>query len=206
MSIVVLASGGGSNFQALLDDPVIAAKLSALVCNRPGAGCLQRAADAGLECALVNHQDYDGRANFERALMQEIDRYQPTLLVLAGFMRILEAPFVNHYAGRMLNIHPSLLPKYKGLNTHQRAIDAGDCAAGVSVHLVTAELDGGPVIGQRQVPIEPDDSAQALASRVLVAEHQLYPAVIRAVLSGDLVLAGDGPTFKGQPIAQPLPF
>ncbi len=206
MSIVVLASGGGSNFQALLDDPVIRPNLSALICNRPGAGCLDKAMAAGIEHAVIDHTDYDGRADFEQALIGMIDRFQPSLLVLAGFMRILETPFVSHYAGRMLNIHPSLLPRYKGLNTHQRAIDAGDSEAGVSVHLVTAELDGGPIIGQRRVPVLAGDTASTLAGRVLTQEHELYPAVIRAVLDQRLNLTGAIPTFEGQPLNQPLAF
>lgn len=193
VSILVLASGGGSNFQALIDDPRIRANLVGLVCNRPGAGCLQRASSASIPVQVLDHTQFAERSEFDQALAERIRLMDPDWIVMAGFMRILTEPFMREFEGKMLNIHPSLLPKYKGLHTHQRAIEAGDTVAGVTVHWATAELDGGPLIAQRQVEIEPDDTADSLAARVLKQEHELYPAVCHALLDGRLVLK-DGTT------------
>lgn len=154
--------------------------------NVPGAGGLAKAEAMGIPTAVADHRDYKGdREGFEAKLIETIDAHNPDLIAMAGFMRILTPLFINHYAGRMLNIHPSLLPKYKGLNTHQRAIDAGDSQAGCSVHEVTSELDGGPILGQARVPILPGDDADTLAARVLPMEHRLYPVVLRAFANGD---------------------
>ncbi|SDN91004.1 phosphoribosylglycinamide formyltransferase-1 [Lutimaribacter pacificus] len=154
--------------------------------NVPDAGGLERARDMGVPTAVVNHRDHKGdREGFETALISEIDRHDPDIIALAGFMRILTPLFIDHYAGRMLNIHPSLLPKYRGLDTHARAIAAGDAQAGCTVHEVTAELDGGPILGQARVPIAPGDTPETLAARVLVQEHRLYPAVLRRFATGD---------------------
>ncbi len=154
--------------------------------NVPDAGGLKKAADMGIPTAVVDHRDFKGdREGFEKALNSLLEDYAPDIICLAGFMRILTEGFTGHWAGRCLNIHPSLLPKYKGLNTHQRAIDAGDTEAGCSVHEVTAELDGGPILGQARVPILPDDDAASLAARVLVEEHKLYPAVLKRFAAGD---------------------
>ncbi|MCH2094548.1 MAG: phosphoribosylglycinamide formyltransferase [Rhodobacteraceae bacterium] len=148
--------------------------------NRPDAGGLQKARDRGIATAVVDHKPFAGdRAAFEAELVARLERVQPDIVCLAGFMRVLTASFVERWQGRMLNIHPSLLPKYRGLDTHARALDAGDHEAGCTVHLVTPELDEGPILGQMPVPIHPDDTPQALADRVLVAEHQLYPKVLR---------------------------
>ncbi len=194
MSILALASGSGSNFQALLDDARIRESLVGLICNRPGAGCLARAEAAQVPHHLIDHRSFADREQFDQALAKTIRQIQPDWIVMAGFMRILSEPFMREFEGQMLNIHPSLLPKYKGLNTHQRAIDAGDTQAGVSVHWATAELDGGPIIAQRRVPIQPGDTASDLASRVLAQEHQVYPTVCHALLDQRLALR-DGQTY-----------
>lgn len=153
--------------------------------NDPSAAGLVRAAALGVPVAAVDHRQFDTRAGFEAALLQPILAAKPDILCLAGFMRILTADFVGHFAGRMLNIHPSLLPKYPGLHTHARAIAAGDPEAGCTVHEVTTDLDAGPILGQARVPIMPGDTAKTLAARVLVAEHRLYPAVLRRFAQGD---------------------
>lgn len=154
--------------------------------NDPAAGGLVRARALGIATAAVDHKPFGkDRAAFEAALQAELDKAAPDILCLAGFMRVLTPGFVTAWAGRMLNIHPSLLPKYKGLNTHARAIEAGDAEAGCSVHEVTAELDGGPILGQARVPILPGDTADTLAARVLPLEHRLYPAVLRRYAAGD---------------------
>lgn len=201
MSIVVLASGGGSNFQALLDDPIIREGLVELICNRPEAGCVARAETAQLAHRIVDHTAFDTRDEFDAALADAIDDSGAQYIVMAGFMRILGTAFMQRFEGRMLNIHPSLLPKYKGLNTHQRAIDAGDTEAGVSVHWATAELDGGPLIGQRRVAIAPGDDSSTLAKRVLQQEHELYPAICRALLQNRLSMDGSRTLLDGEPLA-----
>lgn len=154
--------------------------------NDPEAGGLSKARDMGVATAVVDHRPHKGdRTAFEAELIRTIDAAEPDILCLAGFMRILTEGFTGHYAGRMLNIHPSLLPKYRGLHTHARAIDAGDEEAGCTVHEVTAELDGGPILGQARVPILPGDTSDDLAARVLVQEHKLYPEALRRFASGD---------------------
>jgi phosphoribosylglycinamide formyltransferase-1 len=159
------------------------AEIVAVISNRPNAAGIESAAEAGISTAIVDHKTYDSREAFDTALAKEIDAYEPDYVILAGFMRILTADFVNHYQHRLLNIHPSLLPKYKGLNTHQRAIDAGDEEHGASVHFVTPELDDGPVILQAKVPILEGDTADTLAARVLEQEHLLYPAAIKKLIA-----------------------
>jgi len=181
-SIVVLISGSGSNLQAILDAcnaGFIAGRVSAVISNKADVFGLTRAADAGVPALVLDHKQYADRASYDLALCQTIDRHQPDLVVLAGFMRILTPEFVAHYNGRLLNIHPSLLPKYQGLHTHQRAIDAGDSVHGCSVHFVTAELDGGPVVLQAKVPVFPEDDAALVAARVHEQEHRIYPLVVR---------------------------
>ena len=190
--IVVLISGSGSNLQSLIDagqsgelgDGDVVAVLS----NKPGAYGLERAKQAGIATDCVEHQRFDSREAFDNALRDAIDQHQPDLVILAGFMRILTPDFVRHYRGRLLNIHPSLLPKYPGLHTHQRALDAGDSEAGATVHFVTEELDGGPPIIQAKVPTLPDDSAETLAARVLSKEHRIYPLAARWFAEGRLQL------------------
>jgi phosphoribosylglycinamide formyltransferase 1 len=181
-SIVVLISGSGSNLQAILDAcsaGFIAGKVTAVLSNKAKAYGLERAKKAGAAAIVLDHKGYADRADYDQALIAAIDEHQPDLVVLAGFMRILTPEFVQHYQGRLLNIHPSLLPKYQGLNTHQRAIDAGDSEHGCSVHFVTAELDGGPVILQAKVPVFPGDDADTVAERVHEQEHRIYPLVVR---------------------------
>lgn len=186
--VAILISGGGSNMVKLVesmtgDHP---ARAALVVSNDPNAGGLAKAAAMGVATAAVDHKPFGkDRAAFEAELLKPIMAAQPDIVCLAGFMRILTAGFINTFAGRMLNIHPSLLPKYKGLHTHARAIEAGDSEAGCSVHEVTAELDDGPILGQARVPVEVGDTPDTLAARVLVMEHQLYPAVLRRFASGD---------------------
>ncbi|MFO1140756.1 MAG: phosphoribosylglycinamide formyltransferase [Paracoccus sp. (in: a-proteobacteria)] len=187
--VALLISGGGSNMVKLVasmtgDHPARAVIVGA---NDPQAAGLARAADMGVATFAVDHRAYKGdRAAFEAALLEPLLAAEPDILCLAGFMRILTPGFVQKFAGRMLNIHPSLLPKYPGLHTHQRALDAGDTEAGASVHLVTPELDAGPILGQARVPVLPGDSAETLAARVLAQEHRLYPQVLRRFAQGDL--------------------
>jgi phosphoribosylglycinamide formyltransferase-1 len=188
-NIVVLISGAGSNMAALIKavqeenwDDLLGARVVAVISNKPGAEGLALAQDLGVPTQVLDHKDFDSRAAFEAALQALIDAHQPALVVLAGFMRILTPGFVAHYAGRMVNIHPSLLPAFTGLNTHQRAIDAGCREAGATVHLVTADLDHGPILAQVAVPVLPGDSAQSLAARVLEKEHFIYPQAIKALL------------------------
>ncbi len=187
--IVVLISGSGSNLQSIIDkshdfEPGI--DICTVISNNPGAYGLQRARQAGIATMVINHRDYPDRSSYDAALMAEIDRHQPMLVVLAGFMRILTTEFVTHYAGRLINIHPSLLPLYPGLNTHQRAIDNGDKEAGATVHFVTPEVDDGPIIIQARVPVYGTDSRQQLAARVLVQEHLIYPRAIQWFTQGRL--------------------
>ncbi|AMS23127.1 phosphoribosylglycinamide formyltransferase [Pseudomonas synxantha] len=202
--VVVLLSGTGSNLQALIDStrtgdsPV---RIAAVISNRSDAYGLQRARDAGIDTRSLDHKAFDGREAFDRALIELIDAFEPKLVVLAGFMRILSADFVRHYEGRLLNIHPSLLPKYKGMHTHQRALDAGDSEHGCSVHFVTEELDGGPLVVQAVVPVESGDSAQTLAQRVHTQEHRIYPLAVRWFAEGRLILGDQGALLDGQLLA-----
>ncbi|WLH25529.1 phosphoribosylglycinamide formyltransferase [Pseudomonas sp. FP215] len=202
--VVVLLSGTGSNLQALIDStrtgdsPV---RIAAVISNRSDAYGLQRARDAGIDTRALDHKAFDGREAFDSALIELIDAFKPKLVVLAGFMRILSADFVRHYEGRLLNIHPSLLPKYKGMHTHQRALDAGDSEHGCSVHFVTEELDGGPLVVQAVVPVESGDSAQTLAQRVHTQEHRIYPLAVRWFAEGRLILGDQGALLDGQLLA-----
>jgi phosphoribosylglycinamide formyltransferase-1 len=177
----ILISGGGSNMVRLAesmtgDHP---ARPVLVMSNRPDAGGLFKARDMGIETAVVDHKEFEDRAAFENKLHEALLAANPDVICLAGFMRVLTAEFVEKWQGRMLNIHPSLLPKYKGLHTHKRAIEAGDTQAGVTVHMVTPALDDGPILGQARVPIHAGDTPDDLAARVLTAEHSLYPAVFR---------------------------
>ena len=202
--VVVLLSGTGSNLQALIDStrsgdsPV---RIAAVISNRSDAYGLQRARDAGIDTRSLDHKAFDGREAFDSALIELIDAFAPKHVVLAGFMRILSADFVRHYEGRLLNIHPSLLPKYKGMHTHQRALDAGDGEHGCSVHFVTEELDGGPLVVQAVVPVESGDSAQTLAQRVHTQEHRIYPLAVRWFAEGRLILGDQGALLDGQLLA-----
>lgn len=189
--VVVLLSGGGTNLQALIDAAAkhqLGAELVGVISNRPNAFGLERAAQAGIDSRVLDHTGFDSRETFDQALMQLVDSFKPDLVVLAGFMRILTPAFTEHYLGKMLNIHPSLLPKYQGLHTHQRALDAGDDCHGVTVHFVTAELDGGPAAIQAVVPILANDTVQHLAARVQIQEHLIYPMAVNWFASGRLQL------------------
>lgn len=202
-NVVVLISGSGSNLQALIDSVAQdgnPARIAAVISNRADAYGLQRAKQSGIATELLDHKQFDGREAFDAALIQAIDAHQPDLVVLAGFMRILTPGFVQHYAGRLLNIHPSLLPKYKGLHTHQRALEAGDSEHGCSVHFVTEELDGGPLVVQAVLPVMADDTAESLASRVHQQEHKIYPLAVRWFAEGRLRLGAQGAMLDGEPL------
>lgn len=186
--VAIFISGGGSNMVSLVesmtgDHP---ARPCLVISNQPDAGGLAKASAKGIPTAVVDHRPFKGdRAAFEAELARVVDAARPDILCLAGFMRVLTEGFVSRYAGRMLNIHPSLLPKYRGLHTHARALEAGDAEHGCTVHEVTPELDDGPILGQARVPVLPGDTPDSLAARVLVEEHKLYPAVLRRFASGD---------------------
>ncbi|MDN5509113.1 MAG: phosphoribosylglycinamide formyltransferase [Pseudomonas sp.] len=202
--VVGRLSATGCNLPALIDrtrpgdSP---GRIAAVISNRSDAYGLQRARDAGIDTRSLDHKAFDGREAFDSALIELIDAFNPKLVVLAGFMRILSADFVRHYEGRLLNIHPSLLPKYKGMHTHQRALDAGDSEHGCSVHFVTEELDGGPLVVQAVVPVESGDSAQTLAQRVHTQEHRIYPLAVRWFAEGRLILGDQGALLDGQLLA-----
>lgn len=199
--LVVLISGSGTNLQAIIDaiaNGTLAAEITLVLSNRPGVAGLARAAAAGIPTSVVNHRDYPDREQFDQAMIAEIDRSAPDTVALAGFMRILTPAFVRHYYGRLLNIHPSLLPRYPGLDTHQRALAAGDREHGCSIHFVTEELDGGPVIAQAPVPVEANDSVESLSNRVQAREHLLYPLVLAWRAANRVHLHPEGVTLDGQ--------
>jgi len=207
LRVVALISGRGSNLQALVDGCAagrIDARIVAVISNRPEAAGLARAAAAGIATAALDHKAFAGRESFDAALAEAIDSHRPDLLVLAGFMRILSDGFIRRYAGRLLNIHPSLLPKYPGLHTHRRALAAGDHEAGASVHFVTEELDGGPVALQVHVPIMPGDTVDALAARVLAGEHRIFPLAVQWFANGRLAMDGRTVTLDGEPLPRPV--
>ncbi|PIB16273.1 phosphoribosylglycinamide formyltransferase [Vibrio rotiferianus] len=188
-NIVVLISGNGSNLQAILEAceaNMPNAQVAAVFSNKADAYGLERAKQFDVKGHFVDPKAFESREDFDAELMKQIDEYQPDVIVLAGYMRILSSKFVSHYLGKMINIHPSLLPKYPGLHTYQRAIDAGDKEHGTSVHFVTEELDGGPVVLQAKVPVFEDDDADALAARVQTQEHKIYPMVTKWLVDGRL--------------------
>src|SRR5690554_4900682 len=197
--VVVLISGNGSNLQALMDNcSKEHCQFTGVISNKANAYGLQRAAGAGVPSQVVDHKDYPDRESFDQAMIRVIDGFQADLVVLAGFMRILSAGFVQHYQGRLLNIHPSLLPDYKGTQTHQRVLDAGETEHGVSVHFVTEELDGGPVIRQAVIDIGADDTAESLASRVAIEEHKIYPEVVNWFATGRLFMKNGNAWLDGE--------
>jgi phosphoribosylglycinamide formyltransferase-1 len=200
---VVLISGSGSNLQALIDACSYSdfpAEIVAVISNRPEALGLNRAQQHGIPTAVLDHRPFATREAFDAELQRLIDRYAPDLVVLAGFMRILTPALVSHYLGRMLNIHPSLLPLYPGLHTHRRALEAGDGEHGATVHFVTPELDGGPPVIQASVPVEAGDTEEMLAKRVLAREHMIYPLAVRWFAEGKLVLREGKAFFEERPI------
>ena len=189
-NIVILISGRGSNMQAIVEAQLPGARIAAVIANRPDAAGLAWAAERGIATAALDHKAFASREDFDAALAAQIDAFAPDLVVLAGFMRILTPGFTQHYAGRMFNIHPSLLPAFPGLHTHQRALDAGCRLAGATVHFVTAELDHGPIVAQGVVAVADDDTADSLAAKVLRVEHQIYPQAVRWFVEGRMTLAG----------------
>ncbi|KMV28720.1 phosphoribosylglycinamide formyltransferase [Photobacterium swingsii] len=204
-NIVVLISGNGSNLQAILDacdnGAIANAKVAAVLSNKADAYGLERARQAKVDALHLSAADFSDRETFDKAMIDKIDAYQPDLIILAGFMRILSGDFVRHYQGKMINIHPSLLPKYPGLHTHQRALDAGDAEHGTSVHFVTEELDGGPVILQAKVPIFADDKVENIFSRVQEQEHRIYPLVANWLINGRLAMINGQAVLDGNILA-----
>jgi phosphoribosylglycinamide formyltransferase-1 len=196
--LAVLLSGEGSNLQALIDATqkgIIKAEIVLVVSNKFDAGGLKRAQKSGIENIVLDNLRYADRRSFDCVLESKLKKYNLDLIILAGFMRILTSDFVEAFAGRILNIHPSLLPKYRGLHTHQKALDAGDKNAGATVHFVTSELDGGPSIIQAVVPILKNDTVDALASRILTKEHQIYPLAVKLFCEGRLSLVDEKAVF-----------
>lgn len=190
-NIVILISGRGSNMEAVVRAAQAEgwpARIAAVISNKPDAGGLAFAQSRGIPTAVVSNKEFATRAEFDAKLQEVIDTFRPDLVVLAGFMRILTAPFVEHYAGRMLNIHPSLLPLFPGLHTHQQALDAGMTEHGATVHFVTAELDHGPSVLQARIPVLPGDTPDLLAERLLAEEHKIYPRAVRLFIEDRLVI------------------
>lgn len=191
-SIVILVSGRGSNMEAIVRAAIPGLRIAAVISNRPAASGLAFAGAHGIATAVVDHTDYPDRASFDTALAAAIDRHHPDLVVLAGFMRVLTDDFVRHYEGRLINIHPSLLPSFPGLHTHRRALEAGVRVHGATVHFVTPTLDCGPIVVQAVVPVRPDDDEAALAARVLEQEHRIYPQAVRWFVEGRVAIGADG--------------
>ena len=203
----VLISGGGTNLQAFIDaadDPGWPVDVRLVISNRADAYGLERAANAKIATQTIDHRAFGDREAFDAALARALDAVEPDIVILAGFMRILGAEFVRRYAGRLLNIHPSLLPKYPGLDTHQRALDAGDRWHGSTVHFVTEELDGGPPIVQSRVPVLAGDDAKRLAARVLATEHRIYPEAVALLASGRLTWRDGGAWLDGTRLERPI--
>ncbi|HYS67172.1 MAG TPA: phosphoribosylglycinamide formyltransferase [Paraburkholderia sp.] len=191
--LVILISGRGSNMEAIVracSNEAWPAQIAAVIANRPDAAGLAFAASHGIATAVIDHRQFPDRERFDAALAQEIDSFAPDLVILAGFMRVLTPGFVDHYAGRMLNVHPSLLPSFPGLKTHQQALDAGVRLHGASVHFVTSQLDHGPIVAQAAVPVQAGDTPAMLAERVLATEHIIYPRAVRWFVEGRLALDG----------------
>ncbi|MCE7950570.1 MAG: phosphoribosylglycinamide formyltransferase [Xanthomonadales bacterium PRO7] len=207
LDVVVLASGRGSNFAALLDaqqSAELPIRIRALLSDKSAAPALDIARAAGIDAIVLAPRDFADRAAFDRALFARAAQFHPGLIVLAGYMRVIDAAVVNEWRGRMINIHPSLLPKYPGLHTHERAIAAGDATHGASVHFVTAQLDGGPVIAQAQIPVLGGDAPDTLAARLLPLEHRLLAASVDAIARGRIALRGNRIECDGKPLAAPL--
>ena len=207
LPIVVLISGSGSNLQAIIDAikaRQLNAEIRAVISNRAEAFGIDRAKQAGITTHIIDHREHADRESFDQAMMQIIDSYQPALVVLAGFMRILSDEFVNHYQDRMINIHPSLLPEFRGLNTHQRVLEAGRDKHGVSIHYVTSELDSGPLVIQAMVNVENSDTADSLAEKIHQQEHVIYPMVIQWLAEERLQCKNNQLFFNHQPLTSPL--
>ncbi len=207
ISLVVLISGGGSNLQAIIDaikSNALNAEIKTVISNQVSATGLDRAARANIDSHVISHKQYPDRQSFDRAMIKIIDPLEPDLIVLAGFMRILGDEFIDHYHHCLINIHPSLLPKYKGLNTHQLAIDNCDKKHGASVHFVSHELDSGPVVIQAEVSVLDADDKNSLAARVLEQEHQIYPIAIQMIAEGRLAFSDQQLRLDGQTLTKPL--
>jgi phosphoribosylglycinamide formyltransferase 1 len=207
--VVVLISGRGSNMRALVErsaDPAMGYQVAAVLSDRLQAGGLKVAADLGIPARALVPDEAVPRADYEAALAAAIDEFTPSLIALAGFMRMLSAPFVARYAGRILNIHPSLLPKYPGLDTHRRALEARDSQHGATVHFVTEELDGGPPIIQARIPVDPDDDADSLRARVHVLEHRIYPLAVRWYCTGRLRYSAGRAWLDGKAQSGPVQY
>ncbi|PJO78882.1 phosphoribosylglycinamide formyltransferase [Neisseria brasiliensis] len=190
-NVVILISGRGSNMQAIVNAQIPNARIAAVLSNSESAAGLAWAAERGIATDSLNHKSFESRLAFDQAMMAKIDAYQPDLVVLAGFMRILTPEFCAHYEGRLMNIHPSILPSFTGLHTHERALGAGCRVAGCTIHFVTAELDCGPIIAQGVVPILDNDTADDVAARVLSVEHQLFPKAVADFIAGRLNIQGN---------------
>lgn len=208
-NIVVFASGRGSNFAALLAAQTRGDadfRIRALLSDKTRAPALEIARNAGVTAIALSPRDYLDRQSFDCAMFARAAEFQPDLIALTGYMRVIDAKLIEQWRGKVINIHPSLLPKYPGLHTHQRALDAGDTTHGASVHFVTAELDGGPVIAQVQLPIQADDTAEGLAARLLAQEHRLLVATIDLIARGRVKLGADGVALDGYTLVAPLQF
>jgi len=206
-SLVILISGGGSNLQAIIEavkNKQINANIKKVISNKVNAGGLDFAAAADIESHVIDHTQFPNRESFDRALIKIIDPLEPDLIVLAGFMRILSDEFIDHFHNRLLNIHPSLLPKYKGLNTHQLALDNNDAVHGASVHFVNHELDSGPVVIQAEVPVLDEDDKHRLAKRVLQQEHKIYPLTLQMIADGRLTFNNNHLELDEKPLTKPL--
>jgi phosphoribosylglycinamide formyltransferase-1 len=206
-NIVILISGNGSNLQAFIEAQKSAdfhGTIAAVISNKADAYGIQRAKDADIPTAIIEHTAYSSREVFDQALLTEIEKYSPSLVILAGFMRILTPQFVTNFTGRLLNIHPSLLPKYPGLHTHRRSLENNDEFHGTSVHFVTEELDGGPVIAQSQTKILAQDTEESLLKRVQSLEHKLYPVTAKLLLDNDITWKDGDVYFKDKELKQPL--
>lgn len=201
LKLGILISGRGSNLQALIDacaDPGFPAEIAVVLSNQPGAGGLDRARDAGIEGVVIDHRDFDDRAAFEQDLIRALDDRGVELVCLAGFMRLLTETFVEHWRDRLINIHPSLLPAFRGLHSHERAIETGVRFSGCTVHFVRPAMDDGPIIIQAAVPVLPGDDADALSARILEAEHRIYPAAVRLIADGRARVVGERVCIDGE--------
>ncbi len=199
LRLAVMISGSGTNLQALIDacaDPDYPAEIQVVISNRPDAGGLLRASKAGIKAVVIDHKKFEDRESFEDALHVCLKDHQTQLVCLAGFMRILNAEFVNRWRDRMINIHPSLLPSYKGLNTHARAIEDGVRFSGCTIHYVRPEMDNGPILMQAVIPIAPDETPESLATKTLTYEHQMYPAAVKLIADGNVRISAGKVVFK----------
>lgn len=209
IKFAVLASGSGTNLQALIDavqEGRIQAELIGVISNVPNAHALQRAKTAGIRQAVIDHKQYHSRDDFEAALIETLQSWQADVIVLAGFMRVLTAHFVNRFSGQLINIHPSLLPAYKGLHTHQRVLAAGERLHGCTVHYVTPQLDSGAAIAQSVFQLSPHETVQSLQAKVHLLEHELYPRIMGWIAAGRVALLGNQAYLDGQPMAEPIRF